>query len=97
VEEEFIEEHFRKLRITDGSSRVVKVDVFCKPRGFNRLEEDPVYVSVLGGRQVSVFRVSLGEGVEGIVICVEDDCKLVDLILFGSNSIDLHGVCGDEE
>jgi hypothetical protein len=85
IEEEFTNKHFRKLTIKTQSTTVYKKDVYCNIPT-EELEKGELIISEkMSDSLISVYRLEIKNGTTGIVLCVDSDCKLIDVLAIDEN------------
>jgi len=95
VEEEFIEKYYRLLTIKEGDSTIVKRDVYCDVDLSSLDDKSLLFEEEMSGSKISVYMAGLKNGLKGVVLCVDGDCKLIDLLGVNVSKGDLRDyACG---
>ena len=80
VEEEFIEKYYRLLTIRENGSSTVKRDVYCDVNLSSLDNKSLLFEEEMSGSKISVYMAGFKDGLKGIILCVDEDCKLIDLL-----------------
>lgn len=80
VEEEFIEKYYRLLTIRENGSSTVKRDVYCDVNLLSLDNKSLLFEEEMSGSKIAVYMAGFKDGLKGIILCVDEDCKLIDLL-----------------
>jgi hypothetical protein len=80
VEEEFVEKYYRLLTIKNDDSTIVKRDVYCDIDLSSIEDKSLLFEESMSNSNISLYTADLGDGLKGIVLCVDQNCKLIDLL-----------------
>ncbi|MCE4606439.1 MAG: hypothetical protein F7B59_03810 [Desulfurococcales archaeon] len=80
IEEEFIDKHFREIIIKAGEESILKKDVYCDLPKSKAERGSLIFTEKMTGSSIEVFLLELSGNITGLVLCVNNDCKLIDVL-----------------
>ncbi|MEB3772906.1 MAG: hypothetical protein GSR82_04410 [Desulfurococcales archaeon] len=80
VEEEFIEKYYRLLTIKEDGSTIVKRDVYCDVDLSTLDDKSLLFEEAMSDSKIAVYMAGFKDGLKGVILCVDGDCKLIDLL-----------------
>ncbi|MEB3756249.1 MAG: hypothetical protein GSR79_05260 [Desulfurococcales archaeon] len=80
IEEEFIDKHFRKIIIRTELENILKKDVYCNLPKSKAEKGNLILSEKMTGSVIEIFLLEINENIKGLALCVNNDCKLIDVL-----------------
>ncbi|MCE4615246.1 MAG: hypothetical protein F7B60_06950 [Desulfurococcales archaeon] len=91
VEEEFVNKHTRKIIIKTDAGNILKKDVYCSITKSEAEKGEHILSEEMSGSSVDLYDIEINENTMGLVLCVNNDCKMIDVLIENESFEDLEG------